>query len=334
MARIPETCAPVKAKALFEVALDEAVQTLCQTIGTRLSALLVAIVGHVVGRGYHVRRVHVPKRLRREGRCCHCGTSQSRRFSRNGVRPRQPLLTVWGEVPIELPRVRCECGGSVKIDFGDLLRPHQRTGDDVDVLIQRWGGMAVSLRQMRKELAHMRIGPLALRTLNERLHQLAALDPHREAQDVPSILQVDAIWVTLLRPNGEVRRDRKGRMRPVKGRMKVPVLIAMGLWPESDRCEILLWRLGKSESAEEWVKFLEILEAQGIRGQNGLQLIIHDGGKGLCSALQTVWFDAEQQRCLFHKLRNIYRAIRLPENLSDKQGRRHRKKVLHDFRQI
>jgi len=222
----------------------------------------------------------------------------------------------------------------VKIDFGDLLRPHQRIGADVDAQIQRWGSMAVSLRQMRAELAHMSIGPLALRTLNERLHYLATLDSNREAQDVPPILQVDAIWVTLLRPNGEVRRDRKGRLRPVKGRVKVPILIAMGLWPDSDRCEILLWQLGESESAEEWVKFLKVLEAQGIRGQNGLKLIIHDGGKGLCSALQTVWFDAEQQRCLFHKLRNIYKAIRLPENLSDKQGRRHRKKVLKDFQEI
>jgi hypothetical protein len=222
----------------------------------------------------------------------------------------------------------------VKIDFGDLLHPHQRIGHDVDIQIQRWGGLAVSLRQMRKELAHMSIGPLALRTLNERLHQLATLDPNREALDVPPILQVDAIWVTLLRSTGEVRRDRKGRLRPVKGRFKVPVMIAMGLWPDSDRCEILLWRLGQSESAEEWVKFLEILEAQGIRGQNGLKLLIHDGGKGLCSALQTVWFDADQQRCLFHKLRNIYKAIRLPENLSDKRGRRHRKKVLKDFQEI
>jgi transposase-like protein len=215
-----------------------------------------------------------------------------------------------------------------------LLRSHQRIGADVDAQIQRWGGMAVSLRQMRTELAHMVIGPLALRTLNERLHQLATLDPNREAEDVPAVLQVDAIWVTLLRPNGEARRDRKGRKRLVKGRFKVPILIAMGLWPENDRCEILLWRLGESESAEEWVKFLEILEAQGIRGQNGLKLIIHDGGKGLCSALQTVWFDAQQQRCLFHKLRNIYKAIRLPEHLSDKQGRRHRKKILGDFREI
>lgn len=334
MARIPETCAPVNAQTRFEAALDEAVQTLCQTISARRNALLVAIVCHVVGRPYHVRRQQVPKRLRREGKCCRCGSSQSRRFSRNGFRSRQPLSTGWGELSLELPRVRCECGGSVNMDFGNLLRPYQRIGDDVDAQIQRWGGMAVSLRQMRKELTHTYIGPLALRTLNERLHQLATLDPNREAEDVPPIIQVDAIWITLLRANGEVRRDRKGRKRPVKGRFKVPIMIAMGVWPDSNRCEVLFWRLGESESAEEWVKFLEILEAEGIRGESGLRLIIHDGGKGLCSALQTVWFDAEQQRCLFHKLRNIYKAISVPESLSAKQRRRYRKKIFKDFREI
>ena len=140
---------------------------------------------------------------------------------------------------IHLPRVRCVCGGSVQIDFGGLLRPYQRIWDDVDIQIQRWGALAISLRQMRRELEQLHIGPLSLRTLNQRLHQLKNLDPNREAEDVPPILQVDAIWVTLLRPNGKVRRDRKGRKRPVKGRFKCPIMIAMGVWPDSDRCEIL-----------------------------------------------------------------------------------------------
>lgn len=334
MARIPETCAPVNARTLFEAQLDEAVQSLCQTISARLAALLVAIVSHVVGRGHYVRRTKVPKRLLREGKCWRCGSTRSRRFSRNGFRSREPLVTIWGEIPLEMPRVRCECGGSVKIDFGGLIQPYQRIGDDVDVQIQRLGGIAVSLRQMREWFGQLQIGPLALRTLNKRLHLLMNLDPNREAEDVPPVLEVDAIWVTLLRANGRVRRDRKGRKRPVKGRFKRPIMIAMGVWPDRDRREILLWRLGESESAEEWVKFLEILEAEGIRGENGLQLIIHDGGKGLCSALQTVWFDAEQQRCLFHKLRNIAKAIRLPDSLTAEQKRRRRKKILKDFKQI
>jgi hypothetical protein len=222
----------------------------------------------------------------------------------------------------------------VQIDFGGLLRPYQRVGDEVDAQIQRWGALAVSLRQMRKEMEHWHIGPLSQRTLNQRLHQLIYLDPGRDGQDVPPVLQVDAIWVTILRPNGKMRRDRKGRNRPVKGRFKCPIFVAMGVWPEEDRCEILLWQLGTGETAEEWVRFLETLEAQGIRGENGLKLVIHDGGAGLCSALKTVWFDAHLQRCLFHKLRNIYKAIRTPQDLTPKQRRRRCKAIFKDFRLI
>jgi putative transposase len=170
--------------------------------------------------------------------------------------------------------------------------------------------------------------------LTQRLHLLAGLDPNREAEDIPPVLEVDAIWVTLLRANGQVRHDRKGRKRPVKGRFKGPIMIAMGVWPDSERREILLWRMGENEGTEEWVKFLEILEAQGIRGENGLRLIIHDGGKGLCSALQMGWFDAEQQRWLFHKLRNIAKAIHVPDGLTRKQRKPRRKRILKDFKHI
>lgn len=333
MVKIPESCSPVKARLQLETALLEAEATLQRTIALRVTTLLVAIVQHILGRRYHRRRSEVPERLRREGRCCRCGSKVSQRFSRNGFRERC-LLTRWGPLAIHLPRVRCECGGSVQIDFGGLLRPYQRIWDDVDRQIERWGALAISLRQMRRELEHMHIGPLSLRTLNQRLHQLIDLEPEHDAEDVPPILQLDAIWATVLRPNGRVRRDRKGRKRPVKGRCKCPIFIAMGVWPEGDRCEILLWRLGTGENAEDWVQFLSLLEAQGIRGENGLKLIIHDGGAGLCSALQTVWFDAPLQRCLFHKLRNIYKSLRAPEELTPKQRRRRYKAIFKDFRLI
>ena len=333
MAKIPESCTPVNARAQLESALLEAEGSLRQTIALWLTELLVAIVQHVVGCRYHQRRVKVSQRLRREGRCCRCGARKSHRFTRNGFRRRQ-LLTRWGELGVDLPRVRCECGGSVCVDFGGLLRPYQRIWDDVDEQIQRWGALAVSLRHMRKELEHSYIGPLALRTLNRRLHRLADLTPDGNTSDVPPILQIDAIWITLLRPNGKVRRDRKGRKRAVKGRFKCPVFIAMGVWPDIDRCEILLWQLGNSEDTEAWVDFLSVLEEQGVRGENGLKLIIHDGGSGLCSAMRTVYFGAKDQRCLFHKLRNLYNAIRLPDNLTAKQGRRHRKAIFKKFHAV
>jgi len=330
MVSIPERCSPVNAHTLLASVLLEAEATLQDTVAARLRELLLAVVHYVLDRAYHRRRVTVPKHLRRQGRCCRCGSTKSYRFSRNGFRTRH-LLTRWGELAVDLPRVRCECGGSVRIEFGDVLRPYQRIWDDVDAQIERWGALAISLRQMRQELAHLHIGPLALRTLNERLHQLAKLTPDPAPSAVPPILQVDAIWITLLRPNGETHRDRKGRQRPVKGRFRCPLFIAMGVWPESNHSEILLWRLGHSEDAEEWTAFLSELEAQGLRGEKGLKLIIHDGGSGLCAALRTVYFGAREQRCLFHKLRNIYHAIRLPPTLSPKQHRRRRKAIFKHF---
>ncbi len=334
MTTIPETCASVNARELFDAALQQAVENLRREISVRLNMLLVAVVNYVVGRASHVRRAEVPRYLKREGVCCRCGSRRSQRFSRNGFRRRQPLVTPWGEIALEVPRVRCECGGSVQIDFGGLLRPYQRISDEVDAQIHHLGHLALSLRQMRARLSQLYIGPLALRTLNQRLHLLQNLGLGRDATDVPPIVQIDAVWVTLLRPNGKVQRDSKGRMRAVKGRYKVPIMIAMGVWPDTDRREILFWRLGESESTEEWVTFLELLEAQGIRGEQGLRLIIHDGGSGLCAALQIVWFDAAQQRCLFHKLRNIAKALRLPEGLTREQRRRQRRKILKDFRRI
>lgn len=71
-----------------------------------------------------------------------------------------------------------------------------------------------------------------------------------------------------------------------------------------------------------------------MRGENGLQLIIHDGGDGLCAALQIVHFDAADQRCLFHKLRNIANALQLPEGLSRPERTRRRRTILKDFQAI
>jgi transposase-like protein len=149
------------------------------------------------------------------------------------------------------------------------------------------------------------------------------------------VLQVDAIWVTQLVPTGTYHRDAKGRRRPNKKRIKRPILIALGVWPDTDRAEVLAWRLAEREDEGAWLAFLSDLEALGICGANGLELIIHDGGAGLCAAFNVVHFDAAEQRCLFHKLRNLYNAIRVSgENLTRKEQRRQRNAIFRDFHHI
>jgi hypothetical protein len=294
---------------------------------------LSATVDYLLGRRRYDRRAVVPRDWEQTGRCQGCGSHRCDHFSRNGHRPR--TLGLWDYVlPLALPRVVCQCGGSVQLDFAGLLRPYQRLGDDIDAQIQRWGAMSISLREMQAELAHSAVGRLGLRTINERLHQLQELTPDLDADQVPPILQIDAIWYTQLLPTGETRPDSQARRRAVKKGQKRPILIAMGIWPETGRRQILAWELGQSEDAAAWVHFLGWLEEKGIRGANGLKLVIHDGGSGLCSALQTVDLDAAEQRCLFHKLRNIGDALSFDENLSRQQRRQQRRKILKDFQAI
>jgi transposase-like protein len=171
--------------------------------------------------------------------------------------------------------------------------------------------------------------------LNQRLHQIAAAAARPTPETVPPVLQVDAIWVTQMVPTGTYHRDAKGRQRPDKKRIKRPIFIALGVWPETGHAEVVAWRLAAKEAADDWLTFLSEVEALGIRGDAGLELIIHDGGAGLCAALNIVHFGAAEQRCLFHKLRNLYHAIRVTDdNLSPKEQRRQRKAIFRDFHHI
>lgn len=323
----------VNGSQMLHDTLAETRAYLGRLMSQRLNLRLSAAVDHLLGRRRYDRRAAVPDDWEQTGRCLRCGSHRCDHFSRNGHRPRTLGLMDY-VLALALPRVVCQCGGSVQLDFAGLLRPYQRLGDDIDAQIQRWGSLSISLREMQAELAHSAIGRLGLRTINERLHQLQELTPDLEDSQVPPILQIDAIWYTQLRPTGETAADSRMRRRLVKKGQKRPILIALGLWPETGRREILAWELGQSEDAATWVHFLGRLEEKGIRGAHGLKLVIHDGGSGLCAALQTVDLNAAEQRCLFHKLRNIGDALSFEENLSRQQRRQKRHQILKDFQAI
>jgi hypothetical protein len=322
----------VNVRQQFEFALAEAHAALVSALGARMSRLLAKDLDELLGRERYERRGHVP--LDVEGGECHrCHSRESRRFSRHGGRLRT-ATTRWGDLQIRWPRARCVCGGCVKLNLAGWLAAYQRLDDEVDALIQRWGGLSLSLRQMQQELKHTYIGPVALRTLNRRLHQLQELTPEVAGQDGPPIVELDGFYVTQLRPNGEVRVDAQGRKRPVKGRFKRCVLVALGIWPESGRQEVLAWDLVEAEDTFAWLHFLTTLEAQGISVPNGLRVLIHDGSAALQAVLDFLNLGVAHQRCLFHKLKNILQALQVPEGLTKQERWQRRKTMLKDFQAI
>ena len=74
MASILESQAPVNPQVTLGTILDEAVQTLRQVIGARISSFLVAAVDDAVGRAHYVRRKRLSERLQGEAKCYGCAS--------------------------------------------------------------------------------------------------------------------------------------------------------------------------------------------------------------------------------------------------------------------
>ena len=258
----------VNGRTMLMQAIATSHAQLLAAVSQQLTAMLVEAVSYLLGRGVYERR-QTASWEEQSGRCHRCQSHAVGRMVRNGYR-RRSLLTPLGWVEFWLPRVRCQCGGSVEMRFEGLVRPYQRLSDLVDEQVCRWYRQGLSLRQLQAELAHSYLGPLALSTLLQRLHQFV---PTSLPSGVPPIFQVDAIWVTQVLPNGRTFTDRKGRRRLSKSRRKRPLFIALGVWPETDQAQVLDWMLGESEESEAWLIFLTQLEAAGLRGAQGLQLL-------------------------------------------------------------
>lgn len=296
----------------------------------RINAQLEDDVEAWLHRGHHERRTKVGAR-QGGAQCQRCGTRHVRRFSRNGHRYRQ-LVTSFGVLDIWLPRVVCECGGSVTIPFS-ILEPCQRLWDDIMAQIGRWANLGVSLRQMQGEIGEQIGTQVGLRKLNEVVQQVSA-PLEITLSSVPPVIMLDAIWMTLLEPTGDIRTDRAGRQRTIKAKEKVCLLVALGLYPQTGRWGILSWTLADSESQAEWERLLLPLETRGLYRERGVELFIHDGGTGLIAALDLMYPYIPHQRCLFHKLRNLRAAIQVPPDLTRDEARAFKRDLMQQIQVI
>jgi mutator family transposase len=150
---------------------------------------------------------------------------------------------------------------------------------------------------------------VGLRTVNERINQVELLVKKYHEQpidDVPDVIQLDGIWLTIQEENGAVRYDKRNRTRHEKKGKRVVVLVALGFWQKGEKQEIIDWQIAKGEGHTEWESFLNRMQQRGITAEKGLKAIIRDGGGGLGQALELVYGSTViDQRCIFHKLKNV-----------------------------
>jgi transposase-like protein len=328
--QVPPSDTPQFAQELSAV-LEKQIR---QVIGRCLEEVLESEVEGWLGRKRHVRRRRT-KGQRVEIRCSRCFSQERRRFRRNGHYQRR-LDTRWGRVKVHVPQVVCVCGGNVRLSFRTMRRG-QRIWHDLEWEAVMEYERGLSYRQIKSSWDQRLGSSVGLRTLNQRV---LALDcdglPTRPwiQGEVPPIVRLDGIWITVMFPTGKTRTDRLGRKRLVKKAKKVPILAAQGVCPVSEKTTLLAWVRADGEDTASWQRFLEQLYEAGLTPENGLALLVADGGPGLLAARENVYWTTPLQRCVFHKLRNLAQAFIWPADLDRQAGRRQRIQFLRQAARI
>ena len=136
-----------------------------------------------------------------------------------------------------------------------------------------------------------------------------ALDAERQAfqgrplADAYAYLVFDAMFVRgLAAPAPRLRGARRGECVE-----EWPILLVRGIKADGTR-ELVDFRVARRESEAAWEAFLLSLLRRGLEGQ-GTKLFIHDGSEGLENALDSVYGVVRQQRCVCHKLANVWDAV-------------------------
>jgi putative transposase len=300
-----------------------------------IEAELEQEVTRMLKRKAHVRSKRVDSALKGAAVCQKCGCQQVSRFWRNGHYPRG-LDTRWGHVTIAMPQVCCRCGGSVAMPWR-TVRKGQRIWDDLDWEMQAEAGWGLSLRWIKAKADAKLGGSLGLRTINERVQQAGdglAEWLQRSLASFPPVIEVDGVWITLMKQTGEKRKDRLGRMRPVKIGQRCVVLFARGCWPTTGQHALLTWLVAEKESADSWGDLLFAIKQLKLRTPGRWDLLIGDGAGGLEAARQIYCPDVPLQRCIFHKLRNLLRDLTVPETLDRQSARAYRRAILDEARLI
>ena len=287
-----------------------------------------------LGRGKYVRR-HRAKRQGTGVYCSKCRSHQRRDFRRNGHYVRN-LITCWGMVTLNMPQLECQCGGNVRFQYR-TVRPRQRIWDDLEMEIRVEYQRGLSYRQIKMDLDARMQSSFGLRTLNMRVLPLGeasiAVREWKKGEVLP-VVRVDGIWITVMFSTEETKTDKIGRKRIVKQSKRVPILAAQGVWPTNGRTQLMGWMRGDGEDADSWRKFLEALYEAGMTPENGLALLVSDGGPGFRTAYEAVYWRVPLQRCVFHKLRNIARAIRTPSSMDREAARQYRTEIIRSAAHI
>jgi len=244
-------------------------------------------------------RKHLERMLqvefKREVGCGRYKRSPNRKDQRNGYYYRG-LMTLYGWLEeIKVPRLRQ--GGWES----QVLRRYCRRTEILDRLILEGFLLGHSTRKTARQFRKAyggSISPQGVSNVVKALNAEVEAFHRRDLGDDYRFVYLDGLWLSIT--------------SPVKAE-KV-LLVAYGARHDGEK-ELIDFMLASSESEASWWGFLSDLRARGLRG-NLLEVIIHDGNRGLMKALAGLYPRVRTQLCIFHKISDLGRNLKNRRNRS------------------
>jgi putative transposase len=236
---------------------------------------------------------------------------------RHGSRERQ-LTTSLGPTAIMMPRARlADEDGQESEWHSRVIRRYQRRTERVDGAILGLYLSGINSRRLRGALAPLLRGaPLSKDAVSRLVGRM------REEFEAWSRRDLEQEQVRYLFLDGWYPRVRIG-----KKRVRVPVLVTMGVCADGRRL-VLDMQMAGEESEASWGEVLRSLVARRV----GVPMLaVIDGNPGLRAALQIQWPQLAIQRCTNHKMRNLL--AKAPAHLREELAEDYRRMIYADSRE-
>jgi len=201
---------------------------------------------------------------------------------RNGYYERL-IATTLGEIPIRFPRLR---KGSFKSAF---IKNYSRRTQDVDYAVLSCfilGGSVRKTKAICDLFINVQISHTTVSRITKALEERARDFHMRKLKTRYKFLLLDGLWIKV---QGKYKKE--------------VVLFAMGITADGEK-EIIDFMIADGESEENYSKLLNHLIKKGLDLET-IELVIHDGAKGLQAALDICLPYTQRQYCIFHKIQGI-----------------------------
>lgn len=177
--------------------------------------------------------------------------------------------------------------------------------------------MGLSLRDLQEALYFLLgdvVSRSAVNRITLRLQEKMEDKCQTPITATPPILIVDGVWVDIQYTLDEYKIDRAGHERQCREAQERVVVAAMAVWPDGSY-QLLHFEIAEDEDETAWLSLFDHLIARGL-DPDTVQLVVSDGTKGLLAAMKARLPQAQQQRCVTHKVRGMKRYLiykNLPE---------------------